>query len=302
MRHAFLVLAVLTTASPALPTPLIHEVFYDAEGADGPSVFTEIFGLPGEILDGWTLAGIDGSTGSVYRNVALDGAVVPHDGLLVIATARAVGDLLLARDFIADVDWQNGPDALQLRDPLGTIRDALQYGEAAGFFAGEGLAAVDVLAGFSLSRDGKSTDTGDNGRDFAVRVPTPGAAGASVPVSEPGTTLVLLASLALARIRVSSSSRRPYGRSRSRSRSRLSGSQPLSRGRMRHVGPPAPLRNSERSNPRTTTPRASRTSIASRFSASLARTSSGARQITFPVDGPLFSTQTTSNPRKKPAG
>lgn len=197
MRHTLLVLAALATSSPALPLPHIHEVFYDAVGSDRTAVFTELFGVPGDSLDGWVLAGIDGSTGLAYRTIALAGAVVPDDGLLVIATARAVGDLLLARDFIGDVDWQNGPDAVQLWDPFGSIADALQYGEAPGVAAGEGLPAPDVLAGFSLSRDRKSTDTGDNRLDFTVGVPTPGDVGEPVP--EPATSLLLAAGLFLAR-------------------------------------------------------------------------------------------------------
>jgi hypothetical protein len=200
MRRTLLLLAALAVATPALPLPHIHihihEVFYDAVGSDRTDVFTELLGPPGESLDGWVLAGIDGSTGLVYRTVELAGAIFPDDGLLVLATARAVGDLLLARDFTADVDWQNGPDAVQLWDPLGAVADALQYGEAPGFAAGEGLPAPDVLAGFSLSRDATSTDTGDNLADFAVGAPTPGLAGKPVP--EPPASLVLAAGLLFA--------------------------------------------------------------------------------------------------------
>ncbi len=198
MKQALLVLLTLAAAAPALPTPHIHEVFYDAEGSDCAAAFTELWGLPGESLDGWVLSGIDGSTGRAYRTIELAGAVIPSDGLLVVATARAVDDVLFARDFIADVDWQNGPDAVQLWDPLGAIADALQYGEATGFAAGEGLAAPDVLPGFSLSRDGKSTDTGDNWTDFAVGFPTPGVLGATAPVPEPATTILLATALLLA--------------------------------------------------------------------------------------------------------
>jgi hypothetical protein len=196
MRRTLLVLAALSIAAPALPLPRIHEVFYDAEGSDRASVFTELFGLPGAELDGWMLVGIDGSTGLPYRTISLAGAVVPDDGLLVIATARALGDLLLTRDFIGDVDWQNGPDAVQLWDPVGAVADALQYGESVGFAAGEGLPAPDVLPGWSLTRDRRSTDTGDNRADFAAGAPTPGVmGGAEASVPEPAEAMLLFAGL-----------------------------------------------------------------------------------------------------------
>jgi hypothetical protein len=180
---------------PGFSVPVIHEVFYDAEGSDATHVFTEISGLPGMRLDGYRLVGLDGASGLVYRQIDLTGAWIPDDGILVIATARALGDVLSVRDFIADVDWQNGPEAIQIWDALGAVVDALQYGDAGSLRLGEGLFAPDPQMGFSLTRDPLSSDTGDNRTDFQVSTPTPGTGRALVSVPEPPAFLVLVAGL-----------------------------------------------------------------------------------------------------------
>ncbi len=193
LRLIAILTGLLGLSTQGFAVPLIHEVLYDAEGADAPYVFTEISDLPGTRLDGYRLVGIDGASGLAYRQIQLSGALIPDDGLLVIATARAVGELLLVRDFIADVDWQNGPEAIQIWDALGAVVDALQYGDAGSLRLGEGRFAPDPPAGFSLTRDLLSTDTGDNRADFQVSTPTPGAGRILASVPEPPAFLVLAA-------------------------------------------------------------------------------------------------------------
>ena len=105
-------------ATPATGAPIIQEVFYDASGLDSGEAFTEIFGMAGMPLDGWSLVGINGGTGLPYRTLDLTGATIPGDGLLVIATSSAAPSLTAVRDFTANVDWQNGPDAVQLIESL----------------------------------------------------------------------------------------------------------------------------------------------------------------------------------------
>ena len=195
LRLMSLFTGLLGFSVPSFAVPLIHEVFYDAEGSDAAHVFTEIAGLPGARLDGYRLVGIDGASGLVYRQIDLTGALIPEDGLLVIATARALGELLSVRDFIADVDWQNGPEAIQIWDALGAVVDALQYGDAGALYLGEGLFAPDPQAGFSLTRDLLSSDTGDNRTDFQVSTPTPGTGRAPASVAEPPAFLVLVVGL-----------------------------------------------------------------------------------------------------------
>ena len=65
---------------------VIQEVLYDGPGTDSDDVFTELSGIPGTVLDGWSLAGINGSNGEAYRVIDLGGLIIPDDGLFVIAT------------------------------------------------------------------------------------------------------------------------------------------------------------------------------------------------------------------------
>lgn len=193
--------ALVLEASSVHALPVIQELLYDAVGADAPGVFTELAGEANFDLTGWSLVGINGSNGEIYRTVNLTGAIIPADGILVIATSSATGVYLTERDWIGSVDWQNGPDAVHLKDPNGIVIDALQYGDAGAFNAGEGFWAPDVFAGQSLARDFLKTDTDNNFLDFVVvDNPTPGRIpGGTQPVPEPGT--VLLVGLGLAGIR-----------------------------------------------------------------------------------------------------
>lgn len=170
-------------ASPVYP--LIQEVYYDHPGADGNKVFTEIYGPPGISLDNYYLKGINGYDEDVYNTVDLSGAVLPSNGLLVVA-GSGFTTLPAGSYFVGDVDWQNGPDAVQLwyDDGISTpIRyDALAYGGVS--HLGEGDAALDAPPGQSLSRV-LGIDTDNNLSDFLVSNPTPGV----VPI--PGAAWLL---------------------------------------------------------------------------------------------------------------
>jgi len=175
------VIASLWIAAAAQASVVIQEVLYDGPGTDSDDVFTELSGPPGMNLSGWSLVGINGGDGQVYQAIDLSGLAIPGDGIFVIATSSANSELALQRDFIANVDWQNGPDALQVR--YGTsIMDALQYGDAGIYNAGEGDFAVDVTGAISLSRDMFGTDTNNNAVDFTAGDPTPGSGPPAVPV------------------------------------------------------------------------------------------------------------------------
>ncbi len=165
------------SSAPLRAAPVISELFYDASGSDAGLVFVELFGAPGTSLDGLVLEGVNGGTGSVYTSVTLSGAI-PGDGVFVIGDDAGGGLTSVAGvDLVADVDYQNGPDSVVLRDASG-ILDAVGYGSfgATDFFAGEGAAAPDPSTGSSIARFDPLSDSNDNSLDFiALSNPTPGS-------------------------------------------------------------------------------------------------------------------------------
>jgi hypothetical protein len=170
--------AMLSTPVPA--ATVISEALYDAAGADNGGVFVELFGTPGTVLDGLTLEGVNGGDGSVYLTLALTG-VIPGGGVFVVADDSGDGTTLVGNaDLVVEMDFQNGPDSIVLRDGA-IVLDALGYGDfGSAVFAGEGAAAPDAPAGSSLARLNPLVDSDDNLSDFTViDSPTPG----SVPVS-----------------------------------------------------------------------------------------------------------------------
>lgn len=168
-------------SSAGATTVQIHEVLYDGIGGDADDVFTELTGAPGQSLDGWSLKGVNGGNGSVYRTVDLSGVLIPDDGLLLIVTGSALAPLAAMADFVANVDWQNGPDAVQLW--FGDLLvDALQYGDAGVYNAGEGQPAGLAAAGQSLARNIQGSDSNNNVVDFTAGVSTPGIGPDPVPV------------------------------------------------------------------------------------------------------------------------
>jgi len=177
---------------------IISEVLYDADGTDNGNAFVELFGPPGTVLDGWLLQGVNGADGSIYRNVLLVGTI-PPDGVFLIGDDSGDGSTLVdGADLVGEVDFQNGPDSIVLRD-TSAILDALGYGDfSGGVFSGEGSAAPDVLAGYSLARYDLSLDMNNNLLDFAVlERPTPGdIPPAAVPLP-PAVLLLLSGILAL---------------------------------------------------------------------------------------------------------
>jgi len=192
LRMTQLVFLYSAVFSVAQAQTIISEVLYDAAGTDNGNVFVELFGSPGTVLDGLLLEGVNGSDGSVYRTVALAG-VIPLDGIFVIGDDSGDGTSFVnGSDQIVDVDFQNGPDSIVLRDGSGVL-DALGYGDFTSLiFAGEGMPAVDVLAGSSLARFNLLADTGNNLDDFTVlESPTPGSVPPAAVPLPPAVVLFL---------------------------------------------------------------------------------------------------------------
>jgi hypothetical protein len=172
--------AAMLSMSSAQAQTVISELLYDASSADNGNVFVELYGSPGTVLDGLLLEGVNGSDGVVYRSVELAG-VIPSSGVFLIGDDSGDGSSFISNaDLVSEIDFQNGPDSVVLRDG-DTVLDALGYGDFTGlFFSGEGNAAPDASAGQSLARRNAGLDSNDNLSDFIVLdLPTPGA----VPVS-----------------------------------------------------------------------------------------------------------------------
>jgi len=170
---AALAAAVLSSAGHA--QTVISEVLYDASGSDNGYTFVELHGSPDTALDGLWLEGINGADGGVYLTVTLSG-VIPPDGVFVIGDDSGDGTSFIgSADLVAEVDFQNAPDSIVLRN-AGAVLDALGYGDfAAAVFAGEGSPAADAPAGKSLARHNPLVDTDNNLGDFIVLdLPTPG--------------------------------------------------------------------------------------------------------------------------------
>lgn len=176
-----LVPAVLFSAAAPAST-VISEVLYDAAGTDNGLTFVELFGTPGASLDGLVLEAINGTGGTVYASLALAGTI-PADGVFLIGDSDGGATSVPGADFIGEVDYQNGPDSVVLRQG-DILLDAVGYGVfgAGDVFAGEGSPAEDPPSGSSIARFDPRIDTGENSVDFVVLdSPTPG----SVPVASP---------------------------------------------------------------------------------------------------------------------
>ena len=155
--------------------PRIAEVFYDAAGDDTGHEFVELFNSYGVTLGltGARLEAGDGSspgrwtlrwTGGIGDSIA-PGARFVIGGALLPAPPQA----------LVTLDLQNGPDAVRMVWPDGTIEvvgyGALEFAEYAC-----GPPAVDVASGQSLARIPDTADAGGNAFDFRAAPPTPGRA------------------------------------------------------------------------------------------------------------------------------
>lgn len=203
----FLALA-LVVGAPAVGRAgvTISEILYDADGPDDGKTFVELFGPAGFSLTGWSLEGVNGSGGGRTHFVDLSSLTFPADGFLVVADSKAGASAIPGADFLVpDFDLQNGPDSLVLFAGS-VVADAVGYGAfgAGDVFAGEGLPAPDVSAGYSLARRYADLDTGDNATDFVpLANPTPGTGtlGEAVPTPEPGAFLLFGSGLVLVALR-----------------------------------------------------------------------------------------------------
>lgn len=171
------VLLVLSSCSPP-EHPRLAEVFYDAVGDDTGLEFVELLNLTGRTVPllGLRLEAGDGSgpgrwtarwTGSVADSIA-PGARFVIGGARVIPPPQA----------LASLDLQNGPDAVRLVWPDGSI-EVVGYGPHEFAEYSCGAPAADVPSGQSLARMPDESDLGGNAADFHASIPSPGRANQS---------------------------------------------------------------------------------------------------------------------------
>jgi len=179
----------MATTAFAQDVIVINEVIYDNVGTD-LYTWTELKGTPGMSLNGYKLLGHNGNGGVIYRTIALDGYTMPADGYFLV-TQNATNPA--GSDLVANVDWQNGPDSIQLVKNVGgvdTMIDAVGYGTfgASDIFGGEGSPCIGQGSPLtnSMARCPDGRDTQNNANDFiADPNPTPGYAnaGACAPIT-----------------------------------------------------------------------------------------------------------------------
>lgn len=158
---------------------VINEVFYDSPGTD-LDCWLELKGDPGTSLDAYTVVGVNGNGGPDYQPIPLTGQVIPVDGYFVIAQrATSVPSPEMVH---ANVNYQNGPDSIQLRKTVSgnpVLVDAIGYGTFTGsdVFAGEGSPAPAQAPPATLARCPDGFDSNNNVADFVIdTTPTPGTA------------------------------------------------------------------------------------------------------------------------------
>jgi hypothetical protein len=155
--------------------PRIAEVFYDAVGDDTGHEFVELFNPFGVTLPlaGARLEAGDGSgpgrwtlrwTGGAADSVA-PGRRFVVGGALIGVTPQA----------LVTLDLQNGPDAVRMVWPDGTV-EVVGYGALEVPEYACGAPAADVASGQSLVRIPDDADGGSNAIDFRAGPPTPGVA------------------------------------------------------------------------------------------------------------------------------
>lgn len=188
------------TPTPTGPTPTpppiynlkINEIHVNPDGAD-VGCFVEIYMPTGSTvsLDGYYLVGVNGFDGTDYVSIPLTGMIGPGQ-YFVVAQDNSVPNGSMIDEL---VNFQNGPDSIQLRAGMATVVDAIGYGTflPTEFFAGEGTAApyANPTGNLSLSRLPNGTDTGNNSVDFQNGELTAGvanvAAGGATPTPGPST-------------------------------------------------------------------------------------------------------------------
>ena len=197
------VLVLSSCASLARADVVINEVLYDDGGTDDRE-FAELYNNGTEPVDigGWTLGGQD-ITG------ANPSTTIPASTVLAAGATWVIGDPNVTnvdQTITANSFFENDAETLELRNSAGVLQDAVVYETNKGSTTastGYGTLPADVAAQVgggasspgiwgnhqtndagasplngtlsSLARYVDGRDTNNNGRDFGLRPPTPGA-------------------------------------------------------------------------------------------------------------------------------
>lgn len=153
----FVTLAMFVLYLPSAHAVFINEIHYDNAGSDAGEA-VELAGAAGQDLAGWSLLFYNGSSGAVYKNVALSGVFAN--------TQQGMGVLGFSISGI-----QNGsPDGIALIDDAGSVLQFLSY--EGSLLASDGAAvgrmSVDIgVAEDSSTSVGSSLQLMGSGRDYA---------------------------------------------------------------------------------------------------------------------------------------
>ncbi|MDZ7860203.1 MAG: lamin tail domain-containing protein [Candidatus Krumholzibacteriota bacterium] len=151
---------------------VINEIYYDHPGSDTGHEFVELYNTGEEAvnLNGFRIEFLDGRTGGSETYFSfIDNIYLASQELIFAGGQYCVP----TPEFTAMCGLQNGPDAVRLIYN-GSIVDLAGYGELSLSALYESKPAVDVDAGFSLSRKPDGRDSENNNADFVPSSPTPG--------------------------------------------------------------------------------------------------------------------------------
>lgn len=177
----------LTAGASAQSTAqvVINELSYNDSGADDAE-FIELYNRSSSFVDigGWTLEH-DDDNGSNWTITLPSPTLLPPGGFYVLSENPVPGQFNLA-----PFPLQNSNEILILRRFGSTVEDTVAYGLANGsitqssLIEGAGLGGDvslnQTLNSGSIARHLDGQDTDDNGCDFRLSIPTPGAPNGSV--------------------------------------------------------------------------------------------------------------------------
>ena len=175
------------TRGPSVParlsastTLVLNEIDYDQPGTD----FYEFIELKnvssGSIdLNGWYVELVNGNGGAIYDTITLPSYSLPAGAhYLLCANPSVIVNCDLDISPPTSNKIQNGaPDAVGLRNPSGTLIDAVSYeGSVPGYVEGSGSGLADLTSETygSISRYPDGVDTDVNNVDLSFRCSSPG--------------------------------------------------------------------------------------------------------------------------------